>query len=155
MIPVMDIYSYINKKRELFDQIIKYYYVSIISCTVNLGTRYIFNFIFSFVASVFLSSILGGLIQFILAKNYVFHSNEKVTKEIVLYGIIATFGIFLITALSAGFEIIFVTYHIQILSKNMTYLIIQLLSLGINSIVGFFLCRYIVFTGPSCKHKTD
>jgi hypothetical protein len=143
------------KQNKLIDQFFKFWGVCIISCTINLGSRFLINFIFSFVESVFLSSILGGIANFGLMKYYVFHSKKNFKKELFLYGILAVLGIFLITALSAGFERIFMNYNIFIISKNITYFIIQLISLGINSLVGFFLCKYVIFTEVSCKHKTD
>lgn len=142
-------------QKRLFEEIIRFYSASLISCIVNLGSRYLLNFIFSFVQSVFISSILGGIANFILVKKYVFRSNNKIQKELILYAIISIFGICFITTLSAGFEKISSTYHIIIISQNITYFFIQLFSLGINSLIGFFLCRYIVFTGSSCIHKID
>lgn len=156
-IPHNPIHSIINwiKQNEVLDQIVKYYGMSLVSCAVNLGSRIILNFIFSFVESVFLSSIIGGIANFILVKYYVFHSRKNISKELFLYCTIAVFGVLFITALSAGFDKIFIQYHIFIVSQNITYFIIQLISLGINSLVGFFLCKYIVFRGSSCKHKID
>lgn len=72
-----------------------------------------------------------------------------------MYAVYQIFAIIFITALSAGFERISINYHIIIISQNITYIIIQIISLGINSLVGFFFCRYFVFTDPSCKRKKD
>jgi len=141
------------KQSKLLNQLFKFYGVSIISCIVNLGSRYILNFIFSFVQSIFVSSILGGIANFVLVKKYVFHSKNRMTRELCLYGIIAIFGICFITTLSAGFEKISNVYHIIIISQDITYFVIQLLSLGVNAWVGFFLCRYIVFRDHSCENK--
>ena len=139
------------KKNEVLNQIVKFYGVSLVSCTVNLGSRIILNFIFSFIDSVFMSSILGGIANFVLVKHYVFHSKKNISKELISYCVIAVFGIFFITILSAGLDKIFVEYTVIIVSQNITYFVIQLMSLGINSFVGFFLCRYFVFKDTSSK----
>lgn len=152
-IPHNPIHSIINrmKQNEVLDQIVKFYGMSLVSCAVNLGSRIILNFIFSFVESIFLSSILGGIANFVLVKYYVFYSKKDIKKELFLYSVLAVFGILFITTLSAGFNNIFIEYSVIIVSQNITYFVIQLISLGINSLVGFFLCRYFIFKEIACK----
>lgn len=143
------------KKRVITSQILKFYSVGSISCIINLVSRYLLNFVFPFVESIFLSSLLAGFFGFILVKHYVFFSTNDMKKELFLYGIISIFGIFFVTMLSAVFDAISVIININIISQNFTYFVIQLLSLGINSIIGFYLCKYVIFTDSSGKHKTD
>ena len=116
------------------------------SASVSIISRIIFQFEFSYFTSVFLASVVGMIVNFLINKNLVFKNhNENIHSQFFRFLLIGSISLIL-TPFSAVILLnIIVIINVEWISNSVAELLAHIGALVINSLYGFFAIKYFVF----------
>ncbi len=128
-----------NKKTNILTSFIRYNTVAFLATGVDFSTFLLLKDVMNvwYLTSGFLGSVLGGIIAFILNRNWVFNSNDKNIKlQVIKY------------ILTWGGSILLNTYGLYLLVEH-THINETIAKIMVAILVGisynFFISRFLIF----------
>jgi len=135
----------------LSKQFLNFVLAGLCSASVSVVSRIVFQLEFSYFISVFLASVAGMFVNFLINRKYVFRNHdENLNSQFLKFLVIGSVSLIL-TPISATLILnAYIINPVLWISYPLAELLAHIGALIINSLYGFFAIKYFVFRA-SCK----